>query len=144
MLTAPAATPVTTPVASTVAVAELLLLHTPPLIALANAVVEPTHTDDAPVIDGTEPTVMLAVAVQPPPVVNVIVATPALTPVTTPFAAPMVATDGLLLLQLTPSGALFVRAIVEPTHTDEGPPIEGTTALTVTTAVRAQPVVLNV
>ena len=50
----PAATPVTTPVdASTVAVAVLLELQTPPAVALARAVVEPAHTCVVPLIAAT-------------------------------------------------------------------------------------------
>jgi hypothetical protein len=143
ILAGPSETPVTTPTASTVALAVLLLLHTPPDIALASAVVEPIQTDEAPVLAGTEPTVMLVVAMQPVPVVNVIVAIPPLTPETTPLAIPTVATDVLLLLQATPFGALLARAIVEPTHTVVAPVIAGTAGLTVTWAVRAQPVEVN-
>ena len=50
----PAATPVTTPVdASTVAVAVLLDVQTPPAVALVSAVVEPTHTPVVPLIAAT-------------------------------------------------------------------------------------------
>ena len=50
----PAATPVTTPVdASTVAVAVLLEVQTPPAVALVSAVVEPTHTPVVPLIAAT-------------------------------------------------------------------------------------------
>lgn len=50
MVVEPPATPVTIPVtASTVAIAVLLLLHVPLMSpSLTNAVVEPTHTDEAP------------------------------------------------------------------------------------------------
>lgn len=47
----PAETPVTTPVApSTVAIAALPLLHTPPAEASASVVVKPTQTRVVPVI----------------------------------------------------------------------------------------------
>ena len=50
----PEATPVTTPVlASTVATPVLLDVHTPPVVALLNAVVEPTHTSVVPLIAAT-------------------------------------------------------------------------------------------
>ncbi len=45
--------PVTTPVADIVATAGLLLLHTPPALALASAVVVPTHIVGVPVIADT-------------------------------------------------------------------------------------------
>ena len=47
----PAATPATTPVAvPTVAIAALLLLHTPPVVAFVKEVVAPWHTSGVPVI----------------------------------------------------------------------------------------------
>jgi hypothetical protein len=49
----PAATPVTTPFASIVAVAVLADDHTPPVVVLANVVVAPSHTDVVPVIAAT-------------------------------------------------------------------------------------------
>ena len=50
----PEATPVTTPVlASTVATPVLLDVHTPPVVALLNAVVDPTHTSVVPLIAAT-------------------------------------------------------------------------------------------
>ena len=50
----PEATPVTTPVlASTVATPVLLDVHTPPVVALLNAVVDPAHTSVVPLIAAT-------------------------------------------------------------------------------------------
>ena len=49
----PAATPVTTPVVLTVAIAVLLDDHVPPVVELANVVVDPAHTFDDPVIAAT-------------------------------------------------------------------------------------------
>ena len=46
----PADTPVTTPLLLTVATAVLLLLHTPPTVALLKVVVDPTHALAVPVI----------------------------------------------------------------------------------------------
>jgi hypothetical protein len=55
MFTAPAATPVTTPVAAfTVALAVLLLLHVPPGVASAKVMEEPGHTEVGPVMEATE------------------------------------------------------------------------------------------
>ena len=53
MVTLPKATPVTTPPLLTVAIAVLPLLQVPPGVASANVVVEPIHTDEAPVIAAT-------------------------------------------------------------------------------------------
>ena len=50
MVTVPAATTVTIPVALTVAFEGLLLLHVPPVAVSVNGVVRPVHTEDAPVI----------------------------------------------------------------------------------------------
>ena len=51
IVTVPAEIPVTTPALSIVATALLELLHVPPLVALDNVVVDPSHTDVVPVID---------------------------------------------------------------------------------------------
>ena len=53
MVVVPAATPVTTPFASIVAVAVFALDHTPPAVVLDNVVVEPAQTDVVPVIEAT-------------------------------------------------------------------------------------------
>ena len=46
--------PVTTPVAAfTLAMVVSLLLHVPPVVESLREIVEPTHTADAPLIDGT-------------------------------------------------------------------------------------------
>ena len=50
MVVLPAATPVTTPVPETVATEVDELLHTPPAVASARAVVEPAQTVFVPVI----------------------------------------------------------------------------------------------
>jgi hypothetical protein len=70
MVVVPAATPVTTPLASIVAVAVLAVDHTPPGVTEASVVVEPSHTDVVPVIAATTGkllivTVVLTVLVQP-------------------------------------------------------------------------------
>ena len=48
----PAPAPVTTPVADTVAIVGVLLLHVPPAVASLNPPVDPTHTAVAPVMAG--------------------------------------------------------------------------------------------
>jgi hypothetical protein len=50
MVTVPLATPVTTPLELIEAIAELLLLHVPPLTASVNVVVKPLQTVAAPLI----------------------------------------------------------------------------------------------
>jgi hypothetical protein len=71
MITVPADTPFTVPLAlPTVANAVLLLDHTPPAGVAVSDVPEPAHTERVPVIaPGTGLTVMVVVAKQPEPVV---------------------------------------------------------------------------
>lgn len=70
MVVLPAATPVTTPVlASIVATAVVPLLQVPPAILLLSIMVEPTQTEEAPLMVpafGTGLTVMFADAVADP------------------------------------------------------------------------------
>ena len=102
----PATIPLTTPVdALMVAAAVLDELHVPPAVVLANGEVEFTKTVDEPVIaanTGNGLTVTTAVCVLTqvlkPDKEQVIVAVPALTPVTTPVFASTVATATLSLL----------------------------------------------
>lgn len=65
MVTTPAATPVTVPVAAfTVALAVLLLLHVPPVVASASVMDEPGHTEVGPVIAATDvPALMVSALV---------------------------------------------------------------------------------
>jgi hypothetical protein len=113
----PAANPVTTPPFVTVATDALLLVHVPPVVGL-NVVVDPMHMLFAPVIvtAGFAFIVTLPVALDTHPVavlVNVNVALPAATPVTTP-AFVTVATDALLLVHVPPVVGLNV--VVDPMH----------------------------
>lgn len=101
----PAAIPVTNPAFVTVAIAELLLIHVPPVVG-ESVVVEPTQTDDAPVIltEGLALMVIVAVGFDTQPVlvfVKVNVAVPAATAVTTP-ALVTVAIPVLLLTHVPP------------------------------------------
>ena len=68
MFTVPAVTPVNMPVdAPIVAIAVAPLVHVPPLVALLNVTVWPTHTSAVPVIDpGAAFTVTIVVRGQPP------------------------------------------------------------------------------
>jgi hypothetical protein len=68
MVTVPAETPVTRPVAETVATDGLLVLHVPPGVALVSKVEELTHTDELPMMGAMvleEVTVTVFVAEQP-------------------------------------------------------------------------------
>jgi hypothetical protein len=117
----PADTLVTIPLAEpTVAIATLLLVHTPPATALFNKIVEPVHKLEGPAIAvGVVDTVTVLIATHPPEVV--IVATPRDMPVTTPDVGFTVHIAGLLLLHVP----VPVKVISEPTHTAEGPLIAG-------------------
>ena len=151
----PAATPVTTPVdASTVAVAVLLELQTPPAVALVSVVVEPTHTPVVPLIAATtgNPLIVTAVVtelVQPFAFVYVyvIVALPAVTPVTAPVIELTVATDVLLDVQ-TPPDVVFVKIVLDPIHALVVPPIAASVGnaftFTVAWAFEVHPFVVTV
>jgi hypothetical protein len=66
MITEPADIPFTTPLASTVAMAVLLLTQVPPGVALLSTVIAPSHTFIRPVIsDGSGLTVKLCERIQP-------------------------------------------------------------------------------
>jgi hypothetical protein len=66
MITEPADMPFTTPLASTVAIAVLLLTQVPPGVALLSTVMAPSHTFIRPVIgDGSGLTVKLCERIQP-------------------------------------------------------------------------------
>ena len=66
MVGVPAAIPVTTPVLLTVPIAGVLLVQVPPVVPIASAVVEFTHTDAVPVMAGTAPfTVTFDMVLQP-------------------------------------------------------------------------------
>lgn len=111
----PAPTPVTIPALVTVATEALLLTQEPPEVG-DNVVVVPTQIAGDPVIFaiGFATTVMAFVAFETHPVevsVNVNVAVPAPTEVTTP-AFVTVATDGLLLAHVPP--VVGERVVVAP------------------------------
>ena len=68
MITVPAAIPVTSPKASTVATDAALLLHVPPVDDSDNVIMLPTHTDGVPDIGvGAALTVRVMVAGVPHP-----------------------------------------------------------------------------
>jgi hypothetical protein len=137
--TVPSAIPVTIPVVPTVAIAVLLLLHEPPVVAFVKVVTNPAHTLAVPLIaEGFELTVTVAYVLQLPPSVYVILDVPAATPVTTP-AEFILAFVGALLLQVPPVDA-DDNEVVKPTQTLSVPVIEDGTAFTLTMAEVAQPV----
>ena len=149
----PAVKAVTTPLASIVATAVLLDVHTPPGVELANVDVDPAHTCVAPVIaanDGTGSivTVVVSDALHPfEETVYVIDAFPADIPVTTPVIEFTVATAVLLDDQTPPEVALD-NCVVAPTHALVVPVIagrdEGTFTFTVVCAVDEHPFVVTV
>lgn len=121
-VTDPADTPVTIPLLVTVAMAGLLLDHTPPVVG-DKVVLAPTQMLLPPVMltTGSAFTVTAEVAGDTHPVdvlVNVKVAEPAETPVTTP-ALVTVATNGSLLVQVPPVDG--DKVVVEPTQIVDAP-----------------------
>jgi hypothetical protein len=112
---------VTIPVAApTVATAGVALDQVPPAVVLVQFAVEPIHIGVVPVIvcgvGALTVTVCVAVFTQPPIVTEyVITDVPALIPVTSPVAAPTVATAGVAL-DHTPPAVVLVHVVVEPTQ----------------------------
>lgn len=108
----------------------LLLDHVPPP-ASTNVMVEPKQTIDGPAItEAAGLTVKASVVKQPAGSVNVMVAVPAVIPVTIPERDPMEATPGLLLDHVP--GPESDKIVVAPTHTAEAPEISAGEGLTVT------------
>lgn len=130
--------PVTIPVEPTVATDGVPLLHVPPAVASFNVVVKPTHTLAVPVIaSGVVFTVILYVVKQLVPKVYVIIAVPAVNPVTVPEEL-MLPMDGALLLHVPPP-VVSDKVVVNPVHTVVLPVIGFGRGLTVTTEVVVQP-----
>ena len=138
MVAAPAKPPVTIPNAVTEATDVLLLLHVPPVTASLKVTFEVLQTDDAPVMAiGKAITVTDVVAALPQPVEYVIVAVPAIPPVTTPDAF-TVATNELLLLHVPPVTA-SLKVVFDVAHTDKAPDIAPGAAITVIVLVASVP-----
>lgn len=136
----PAVIPVTTPVPDIVPTAGVELLHAPPDVALLRVVDCPVHTVNMPVIEeGAGFTVTITLLWQPVGVLLITVEVPKEIPVTIPVETPHVATDGLLLLQVTP-GVAELNVDVPPTQILSIPVIGAGSAFTVTTAIATQPV----
>ena len=138
IFTAPGVTPVTTPPEDIVAIAVLLLDHTPG-IELDKVVVRDVHKPEpvAELIVATALTVIFCVATHAPPREYVIVALPGLLPVTLPKPATL-ATEGALLVQAPPATVLLNDTVL-PLHTVEGPLITEGDKLTETVVVTKQP-----
>ena len=139
--------PVTTPVKEfTVAVAISSLLHAPPDTVFASVVVDPSHTDNVPVIAVGCAYIFIAfVAAPPQPVEYVIVAAPWLTPVITPEVASTDATATLLLVHV-PYADAFVHVVVAPVHKLVAPVIEEgiNDSVTVATATQGAPIAYDI
>jgi hypothetical protein len=119
MTVEPAETPVTTPPASTVATAGFVDDQTPPAVASASVLVDPTQRLPPLVMAATTGralTVSVSVVSQPVDAILYLIRdVPAVTGVTTP-AALIVATAGVPLVQVPPAIASD-SARVEPTQT---------------------------
>jgi len=139
----PDATPMTTPDVPTVAIAALLLIQVPPLVASVKVIVAPEHTVVGPEMAatvGVAVRVIECVAIAVPQLLVTeydITTEPPVTPVTTPPVL-TVAMAFEELIQVPPPAEL-VRLIVAPVHKVEEPvsvPALGL-GLTVTTVVAA-------
>lgn len=133
IFTVPAVTPVTTPVVEpTVAMAvDELLQVTPPLPV--SVIPDPTHTDEAPLMEGRPLTVTTAVALQPAPIEYVTVANPGETPLTNPPPVIVAVVVGVMLH--VPPVVASLSAVVLPWHTWSTPAMGDGDELTVTVAV---------
>jgi hypothetical protein len=121
-----------------VAIELLAVPQVPPATASVNEMLNPEHTVVGPVIDvGLPITITVAVAAVPQPVEYVIVALPALPPVTVPVVFTL-ATVLLLLFQVPPDTA-SVKFIDNVVHTLDGPVIAIGLPITVTVVVAAVP-----
>ena len=142
MVTIPTAIPVTTPIAFTVAIEGFEETHgltAAGVDVLDSVVVLPSQTLVVPIIVGIELTVITSVPVQPFKSVNVIVAIPKETPVTTPLAF-TVAIKGFEDTQgFTAAGvATLDNVVVLPSQTLNVPVIMGTLFI-VMVSVSVQP-----
>ena len=122
MVVVPAETPDTTPPV-TVARAVLLLLHTPPLVALVNVIVAAGQTFDNPVIIPANGSGFITIVFEEEALphklvtVYIMVSIPAIRPVTTPPETVALLLDALH----TPPELLFVRVILALTQMLEAP-----------------------
>jgi hypothetical protein len=133
--------PLITPLAAPIVATDVLpLLHKPPVTASLHVVAAPMHTLPLPVIaDGSALTVIVFVTMQPAPIAYVIIAVPALTPLTIPLLDPTVAVAVLLQVHIPPVGKQLC-VVAEPTHTLLLPVMAEGTGFTVMPFVAMQPV----
>ena len=135
----PAATPVTSPAAFTVA-KPLETDQLPPGVAFDNVVISPAHTDAVPVMgSGTSVTVIAVVATQPDGSVYITLVTPALAANVAPVAEPTTAIAMSPALQVPPGVALESR-YEDPLHMAAGAAIGAGSGFTTIFIVRKQPV----
>lgn len=136
----PGPVPVTTPVVlATVATAVLLLLQVPPVVEFVRVVVAPSHTVKEPLMaDGSGFTTNVVVLVHPALMWYVIVAVPAVTPVTSPVPVLTVAIAVLLLLHVPPDVACD-KVDEEPTQVFVVPVIADGAPFTVAIVVTLHP-----
>lgn len=114
-------------------------LHVPPVDPSVAVAVAPVHTADAPPIaSGSALTVTDVLTEQPEPNEYVMVAIPAVTPVTIPVDDPTVAIPGALLVHVPPVTP-SLSVVARPMHTCVTPVIAVGTVFTVTVAVALQP-----
>ena len=136
----PVLTAITRPDVPIVATAVFVLTHVPPGLASESRLVVPEHNEVTPVIEETLLTVTGLLILQPVDgSVNVIVAEPEATPVTTPVPEPTEATEVLLDDQVV-NPETSLRVIVCPAQTVDGPVIPDGKALIVIGVVVKQPV----
>jgi hypothetical protein len=139
IVSTPAAPPVTAPLAITVAIPGLTLVHVPPVVASANVEEAPIHIFIPPdIAAGAALTLIILVTVHPVPSEYVIVAVPGLTPLTTPLSDPTFATAVLSLLH-TPPPTASVIVVVSFAHTAASPKIAVGERLIVTVVCALQP-----
>jgi hypothetical protein len=118
----------------------LLTFQVPPATLFDNELEAPIQTDNEPeIVDGDALTVTIVVRAHPAFVVNVIVALPAVTPVTTPVADPTVAVAISLLLHVPPPAVLLLSVVTPPSHT-VAIPVVMAIGFTVIKVVALQPV----
>lgn len=131
----PVVTPLTTPEVLTVATPIALLVQLPPLVVQLSGVVCPVHNAVLPVMAAGEVLVEVVLyTAQLAPSEYVMVAVPALTPVTRPEDEPTVAKPVDPLVH-TPPDMASVNEVLRPAHTLVAPEMGPGAVVTVTGAV---------
>jgi hypothetical protein len=139
MVAFPVEAPVTTPVEEpTVATEPLLLLHVPPDVAVLSDIEEPIHIEELPEIAaGRDITVTTVETLHPVDNVYVMLATPALTPVTTPVAEATLAVAVEPRDQVPPP--VLESVVVDPAQTIAVPEIAEGNELIITVTLPCVP-----